>query len=306
LGVSDSTDVSALQFAMLFPPDFLTRLEYLSMMSKRVFRGRLLAQRRSLQTGSGLEFSDHREYAPGEDLRYLDWNIYARHGQMLVKRFQEEQDLQVSVLVDASRSMSFGDPPKFDRARQLAAAFSWLALADLDRAGVVVFAEGMVEELPSGRGRERILGLMRFLEGLRVSGSGTQFGRAVQDFLQRTPRPGLAIVLSDLLDPSGFAQGLDQLRHRSFDLHVVQLFDPRDADPQLLGDVELEDLETGEVRQVRITERVAAEYRRAFRAHQEEVRSYCLRYGYRWTAADATVPYDQLMLQMMKSAALKE
>jgi uncharacterized protein (DUF58 family) len=289
---------------MLFPPDFLTRLEYLSMMSKRVFQGRLLAQRRSLQTGSGLEFSDHREYAAGEDLRYLDWNIYARHGQMLVKRFQEEQDLQVSVLLDGSRSMTFGVPPKFDRARQLAAAFAWLALADLDRAGISVFADGLVQELPGGRGRERILGLMRFLEGLSAAGQRTQFSRSVQDFLQRTPRPGLAIVLSDLLDPAGFAQGLDQLRHRRFDLHVVQLFDPRDANPQLLGDVELEDLETGEVRQVRITERIAADYRRAFLDHQESVRSYCMRYGFRWTAADSTVPYDQLMLNMMKSVGM--
>ena len=289
---------------MLFPPDFLTRLEYLSMMSKRVFRGRLLAQRRSLQTGAGLEFSDHREYAPGEDLRYLDWNIYARHGQMLVKRFQEEQDLQVSVLLDASRSMSIGNPPKFDRARQLAAAFAWLALADLDRAGISVFADGLVQELPGGRGRERILTLMRFLEGLPAAGQGTRFARSVQDFLQRSPRPGLAIVLSDLLDPSGVSEGLDQLRHRRFDLHVVQLFDPRDARPELLGDVELEDPETGEVQQVRITERVASDYRRAFLEHQESIRGYCLRYGFRWTAADSSVPYDQLMLQMMKAAGM--
>lgn len=287
---------------MLFPPDFLTRLEYLSMMSKRVFRGRLLAQRRSLQTGAGLEFSDHREYAPGEDLRYLDWNIYARHGQMLVKRFQEEQDLQVSVLLDASGSMNFGSPPKFDRARQLAAAFAWLALADLDRAGIAVFADGLVQELPGGRGRERILGLMRFLEGLSAAGRKTRFSRSVQDFLQRSPRPGLAIVLSDLLDPDGFSEGLDQLRYRHYDLHVVQLFDPRDARPELLGDVELEDLETGEVRQVRVTERIAAEYRRAFLEHQAAARSYCLRYGFRCTAADSSVPYDQLMLQMMKAA----
>ncbi len=290
---------------MLFPADFLARLEYLSMMSKRVFRGRLLAQRRSLQTGAGLEFSDHREYAAGEDLRYLDWNIYARHGQMLVKRFQEEQDLQVSILLDASRRMSFGRPSKFDRARQLAAAFAWLALADLDRAGISVFADGLIQELPGGRGRERILVLMRFLEGLSATRQGTCFTRSTQDFLQRAPRPGLAIVLSDLLDPAGISAGLDQLRYRRFDLHVVQLFAPQDAHPQLLGDVELEDLETGEVRQVRVTERVVAEYRRAFLEHQHAIQAYCRRYGYRWTAADSSVPYDQLMLQMMKVAGME-
>ena len=111
---------------MLFPADFLTRLEYLSIMSKRVFRGQLLAQRRTMQMGAGIEFSDHREYNSGDDLRYLDWNIYARHGDLLLKRFQEEQDLHVYLMLDCSRSMSFGTPSKFDLARHLVAALSYL------------------------------------------------------------------------------------------------------------------------------------------------------------------------------------
>ena len=100
----------------LFDSDFLKKLEYLSLVSKRVFRGSLLAQRRTMQLGGGIEFADHREYTPGDDFRYLDWNLYARHNELMLKRFQEEEDLHVYFLLDCSRSMAFGRPPKFDLA----------------------------------------------------------------------------------------------------------------------------------------------------------------------------------------------
>src|SRR5262245_29188206 len=113
---------------MLFPPDFLTRIEYLSIVSQRVFRGRLLAHKRTMQLGSGIEFSDHREYSAGDDFRYLDWNVYARLGDLLLKRFEEEEDLHVYLMLDCSRSMGFGSPPKYDLARQLVAALAYVAL----------------------------------------------------------------------------------------------------------------------------------------------------------------------------------
>src|SRR3982751_5203730 len=154
----------------LFDSDFLKKLEYLSIVSRRVFRGSLLAQRRTLQFGSGIEFADHREYTAGDDLRYLDWNLYARLGDLLLKRFQEEEDLHVYFLLDCSRSMAFGDPPKFDFARQVAAALAYIALADLDRVAVTAFADDIQADLPLTRGKGRILSLLKFLEGLNASG----------------------------------------------------------------------------------------------------------------------------------------
>ncbi|HQZ64306.1 MAG TPA: DUF58 domain-containing protein, partial [Planctomycetaceae bacterium] len=229
---------------MLFPADFLTRLEYLSIISKRVFRGQLLAQRRTMQMGSGIEFSEHREYNTGDDLRYLDWNIYAQHGDLLLKRFQEEQDLHVYLMLDCSRSMAFGDPPKFDLARHLVAALAYIALADLDRIAIIAYADGVFAELPITRGKARILPVMRFLEELPTSGNDTNLAKAVQGLLHRSARTGLAVVISDLFDEHGFQRGLDQLRHRRFDTHVIQLHDPKEADPSLLGDAELVDVET--------------------------------------------------------------
>jgi uncharacterized protein (DUF58 family) len=289
----------------LFEPDFLTRLEYLSIISKRVFRGSLLAQRRTMQLGSGIEFSDHREYAAGDDFRYLDWNVYARHGDLLLKRFQEEQDLHVYLLLDCSRSMGFGDSPKFDLARRLVAALAYIALADLDRICVLAFADGIVDEFPMTRGKARILPLMKFLEQQQLSGADTNLSRSVQGLLHRSRRSGMAVVVSDLFDDDGFQPGLDQLRYRLFDGHVLQLHAPQEADPALLGDVELMDIETDSLRKVTVTERNLRAYKELFQGHQRSVREYCRNYGLGCTQAPATVPFDDLILRMMREGRMR-
>src|SRR5438132_6434295 len=176
----------------LFDSDFLKKLEYLSLISKRVFRGSLMAQRRTMQLGTGIEFADHREYTPGDDFRYIDWNLFARLDELLLKRFQEEEDLHVYFLLDASRSMAFGDPPKFDFARQVAAALAYIALADLDRIAVVAFADDIVADFPLTRGKGRILALLKFLEDLRAQGTDTDLPRVVSGFAHRSHRHGLA------------------------------------------------------------------------------------------------------------------
>src|SRR3954452_8744571 len=161
----------------LFDSEFLKKLEYLSLVSRRVFRGQILAQRRTMQLGGGIEFADHRDYTPGDDFRYLDWNVYARHDELLLKRFQEEEDLHVYVLIDCSRSMGFGTPVKFDLARQVAAALAYIALADLDRVAIVAFAGDILADFPLTRGKARILSLLKFLDGLKTQGSLTDLAR---------------------------------------------------------------------------------------------------------------------------------
>jgi uncharacterized protein (DUF58 family) len=285
---------------MLFPADFLTRLEYLSIVSKRVFRGRLLAQRRTMQLGSGIEFSDHREYAAGDDFRYLDWNVYARHGDLLLKRFEEEEDLHVYLMLDCSRSMGFGASAKFDLARQLVAALAYIALADLDRIAVFAFAGGTLAEFPMSRGKARIIPLMRFLEEQPTVGDDTNLATAVREMLQRSNRNGLAVVVSDLFDEHGFQPGLDQLRYRRFDAHVIQLHEPREADPALLGDVELVDVETSAARKVTVSEKNVRTYKQLFARHQTAVRDYCRNYGFGCVQSPSTVPFDEIILRMMR------
>lgn len=286
----------------LFDSDFLTKLEYLSLISRRVFRGSLLAQKRTMQRGGGVEFSDHREYTPGDDFRYLDWNIYARHGSLLLKRFQEEEDLHVYLFLDCSRSMGFGEPAKFDLARQVTAALAYIALADLDRISVIGFADRILDSFPLTRGKARILPLMQFLERLPLQGVETDLFASATNFVHRDQRRGLAIVVSDLFDPKGFERGLDVLRHRGYEPHLVQIFDPREADPKLLGDIELLDVESSSLRKVTITERNLRAYHRIFADFQQSVRRYCRTYGMGCTQTDNRVSFEELVLKMMRQA----
>jgi uncharacterized protein (DUF58 family) len=286
----------------LFDSDFLKKLEYLSLVSRRVFRGQLLAQRRTMQLGGGIEFADHREYTPGDDFRYLDWNVFARHDELLLKRFQEEEDLHVYILLDSSRSMGFGDPPKFDYARQVTAALAYIALADLDRVSVISFAGDIVADFPLARGKGRILALLNFLERLEAQGSLTDLARVAKDFVHRNQRRGLAVVVSDLFDPAGFERGLDLLRHHRYEPHLVQLYDRQEADPRLKGDLELVDVETAAVRKVTVTERNLRQYQRVFTGFLESVKRYANTYGMGATQTNTDVPFDELLLRMMRAA----
>ncbi len=287
----------------LFDSDFLKKLEYLSLVSKRVFRGTLMAQRRTMQLGGGIEFADHREYTPGDDFRYLDWNLYARHDELLLKRFQEEEDLHVYLLLDCSRSMAFGAPPKFDFARQVTAALAYIALADLDRIAVTAFADDIVADFPLTRGKGRILSLLSFLENLAPQGADTNLARVAGGFVHRNQRRGLAIVVSDLYDPSGFERGLDLLRHRRYEPHVVQVHDRREAEPKnMLGDLELFDIETLLGRKVTVTEKNLRQYRKLFEAFQQSVQRYCNQYGLGCTRTSTEIPFDELILKMMRVA----
>ena len=295
----------------MFDSDFLKQLEYLSLLSKRMFQGQLLAQRRTMQTGGGIEFSDHREYIHGDDLRYLDWNVYARHGDLLLKRFQEEEDLHVYLLVDASQSMSVeehdgkqGDQPKFNLARQIAAALAYIALADLDRVSVFAYADGIKVSMPLVRGKDQILSVLRFLESLKCHGEKTDLRRSVGEFVTRAPRTGLAVVISDLFDQAGFRDGVDRLRYAQFEPHVIQIHTNREADPQMLGDVQLVDCETGTEKKVTVTERKLRQYKQLFTDFVNDVEKYCRTHGLAHTRTTADVPFDVVLLKMMRAAAV--
>jgi uncharacterized protein (DUF58 family) len=292
----------------VFDSEFLKRLEYLSLLSKRVFKGQLLAQRRTKQTGGGIEFADHREYIHGDDLRYLDWNIYARLGDLLLKRFQEEEDLHVYILLDCSRSMdsTLSEPglavSKFVFARQIAAALSYIALADLDRVSIVGYDNRIRATLPLMRGKDNVLSLLRFLEQRSTSGDQTDLAAVASDFVRRAPRSGLALIISDLYDQKGFRAGVDVLRHGRFEPHVIQIHTLAEAKPDLLGDVELQDVESNQIRKVTVTERKLKQYETMYQTFLRDVEAYCRTYGLSHTRATTDVPFDDVLLKMMRVA----
>ena len=199
--------------------------------------------------------------------------------------------------------MAFGEPPKFDFARQVAAALAYIALADLDRIAVTAFASEILEDFPLTRGKGRILSLLKFLEDLPAQGSDTDLTRVATGFVHRNQRRGLAVVVSDLYDPNGFERGLDLLRHRKYEPHIVQIYDKYEKDPpDMLGDVEMWDVESGAARKVTVTERNLRHYRQLFDSFQQKVQAYGNRHGLGCTRTSTEIPFDELILQMMRQA----
>ena len=287
----------------MFDSAFLKKLEYLSLVSRRAFRGQLLANKRTRQVGSGIEFADHRNYNFGDDLRYLDWNVYARFGNELIRRFEEEKDLHVYFLLDCSKSMSAGNPNKFDYARQVTAALSYVALADLDRVCIVAFADKLYQILPTIRGKQHILNLIRFLDSLETVGTTTDMATSMREFIGRRHHPGLVVVIGDFFDPNGFRTGLDILRYRNYEPHIIQIHDKREADPTLLGDLQLHDMETGEFHEVTVSENMIRRYKKKFASFLDEIKRYGVDNGLNCMISSTAVPFDEMILKMLTDQA---
>jgi uncharacterized protein (DUF58 family) len=285
---------------MQFDEQFLKKLEYLYVVARKVYTGQMRAERRSRKTGSGVEFADHRNYTVGDDLRYLDWSVYGRLDKLLLRLFEEEEDLHIYLLIDVSASMASSG--KLDYAEKVCAALAYVGLAKLDRVSIVPFADGSLtrDRMPPVRGKGNIFKVFRFLDGLAPRGR-TELGRALESFVHSTKRRGLAIVLSDFYDPDGWADGLNLLRYHRFEPTVLQVYDQREARPALRGDVELVDVETGELREVTVSERVLDGFAREHAAWCERLAAFCGARGIAYFRADTRVPFDELVLRIFRA-----
>ena len=284
----------------LFDDEFQRKLDYLALVSRRVFAGRMRAERRTKKSGSGVEFADHRDYQPGDDFRYLDWNVYQRFGRLLLRLYEEEEDLSIYFIVDASGSMAFGDDGKKLRyAKRICAALAYVGLANLDRVSIVSTSDRVMERMPTTRGKARIFKVFRFLQELETAG-GTDLGDALKSFVAQNKRRGLAVLISDLYDPAGFKRGINVLRYNKFDPFVVHVVDPSEAKPKLNGDVLLYDCETGDEREVTITAKVLERFRAVHQEYQDEVARFCTTHQVPYIQADVSTPFDELILRVFR------
>ena len=284
----------------LFDDEFLKKLEYLFIVSKKVFAGRLRAERRTKKTGAGVEFADHREYAAGDDFRYIDWNLYGRLDRLLLRLFEEEEDLSIYILLDASRSMAIGDPPKIEFACRLAAALTYVGLANLDRVSIQPFSDGLHERLPPGRGKGRIFKVFDFLTKVEPRGL-THLGPALTQFVHQTKRRGMAVLISDFYDPEGYEEGVNVLRYHRFEPFVVQLYDRKEADPPLRGDLTLIDCETGEPKEVTISARLLEEYRREHERYCKEIEGFCTARAIPFFRTHTGIAFEDLVLKIFRA-----
>ncbi|MBI3911182.1 MAG: DUF58 domain-containing protein [Armatimonadetes bacterium] len=286
----------------LLEPEFLRQLEQLSLVAKRVFAGRLKGERRSVKRGASVEFADYRNYALGDDPRYIDWNTYARLERLFLKLFMEEEDLHVYVLLDGSRSMTFGTPSKFDYARRVAAALGYIGLCGYDRVGAALLGESMREYLAPLRGRPSVFRFFRFLEEAQADG-GTALGAALQEWALRARRTGIAILVSDFLDPQWEA-GIKALALRKYQLAVIHVLDRSEVEPDLVGDLKLIDAETGEEREISVSGVLLRDYRRALDHFCGSLQAACRKYGADYLRATTDVPFEDLVLRWLRSRGL--
>ncbi|MCA9562386.1 MAG: DUF58 domain-containing protein [Myxococcales bacterium] len=284
----------------LFDDKFLKRLEYLFVVSKKIFAGRLRAKRKTKIVGSGLEFADYREYSPGDDLRYLDWNLLARTDRMLIRLFEEEEDLFIYFLVDCSRSMQVGTGRKAVYAKRLAAALSYIGLSNMDRVSVVPFADKLLGRLPPARGKAQIFKVLRFLEQ-DFKGSGTDLKSAFRKFSSQNKRRGLVVLISDFYDVQGAQEAINFLRFQRFEPLVCHVYDEADLEPDMRGDLELVDCETGDRVQVTVTPDLLKRYRQAHEALMDEVATFCTQKQVLYFRAPVQIPFDELVLKVFRA-----
>jgi uncharacterized protein (DUF58 family) len=282
-----------------FSPEFLAQLERLSLLSRRAFRGSVKGERRSPRRGHSVEFADYRAYGVGDDLRYVDWNIYGRLDRLHVKLFVDEEDLCLHLLVDASASMDFGAPSKLDFAVRLAAALGFVGLVTHERVGVGILRDRAAEGWPPARGRNQVVALLDYLTGVRAGGP-TRLTDALADYALRAREPGLAVVISDLLDPNGFDAGIRALLERRFDVHVVHVLDPAEVNPDLAGDLRLSDAETAEARDVTVDGEALRGYRERLARFLERAEGFCRSHEVGYHRVTTETPVEEFVVAQLR------
>jgi len=290
----------------LFDKEFLKKLEYLNLIARRLVFGRRAALRPSVKKGASIEFKDFREYTPGDDPRTVDWMAYARLGELYIKIFRQEEELDLWVLLDSSASMGFdaiGSEGKFDQARRIAATLAYVGMANMDSASVVPFNEELRAGRDRMRGKGNIFRLLDFLSELKPAGR-TDFERSVQRFLSRVRRPGLVMILSDFYGLEHARTALDELRFFRHQIHVIQVVTPWERDPPIRGELRLVDVESRGHEDLTITEGMLRRYRQAFAQLGNDLRQYAMRYSIGYDAAGSEVPFDQFVRGLLQRGGL--
>lgn len=284
----------------LFDESFLKKIEYLYVMSQKVFTGRLRAERKTKKVASGIEFADHRNYAPGDDFRALDWRIYGRTEKLLVRLFEEKEDLSIYFLIDCSGSMQFANNAKLDYARQMAAALGYIGLCNQDHVSFIAFNGKVIDRLPPTSGRGQIYKIFKFLEKLKGEGV-TCFEDAFKTFAAENRRRGVAVVLSDFNNPEGYEKALNFLHYQQFETYAVHIVDERDFDIKAHGDISLVDEETGERLDVTMTPRLMARYKKAFETLCLRMESYCMTRRMLYFRTPVSTPFDEIVLKVFRA-----
>lgn len=286
--------------------EFMAKLDQLDVMSRKILSGKLQGERRSKKRGQSVEFADYRQYVMGDDLRFIDWNLYARLDKLFLRLFMEEEDLSVSVLIDCSASMEYGDPSKMHYARQIAAALGYIGLVNYNRVSLFGFTTDLTYRQMNLRGRRPIPQMLEFLSTLPAASTGN-VEQSLKQFALLQKQKGVVIVISDLLEKGDLSTAFRYLMGDRFDTYVIQVLSPQEVDPEkgnVIGDLRLRDLEDGNVAEVSVGPALMKRYRAVLQAYCEHIKQACARRGVAYLMSETSVPFDVLVLQYLRRRGL--
>ena len=302
----------------LLTPELLRRLEQFQLLAARRSKSSAKGERRSKARGQSVEFADFRSYVAGDDFRHLDWNLYGRLDKLFLKLYEEERELPVRIFLDASESMTFGTPPKFDFARQVAAAVGYVALCGFDRVSLHIFPEpdpaapnvdaaALSAEmaarggLRSVRGRKSSLQFFQNIAQLTARGSA-DLNEGLRRGALSSRQTGVAVVLSDFLDPAGYEAGLNALIGRGFQVNAIQILAPEELNPGTYGDLRLVDSETGVMQEVTFGKYRLKAYQQTVQNFCQRLREFCSGRGMSFFSVSSEMPLEQLLLKQLRQA----
>ncbi len=287
----------------LFDQQFLASLERLALQGRKIIAGKHSGERRSPNKGSSVEFADFRNYTSGDDFRHIDWNAYARSERLFLKLFMEEQDLLLTIFLDLSQSMDWGQPAKARTARQIAAAFAYLALSSFDRVALAACSDHLSAFLPPLRGKGSLHRVWDFIDRLPAGGA-TDLNRSLKEFGRYASGGGMALVISDFMSPPGFQEGLKYLQYLKQDVIVLQLLAPDELEPTLNGDLRLVDCESGETREGTLTPMVIKAYKRKLQQYTDTIRNFCHQRNMGYWQLSAAEPLEDIILKSLPAAGI--
>jgi uncharacterized protein (DUF58 family) len=286
----------------LFDEATLRKLEQLTLVAERVRVGVMKGDRRSTKRGTSIEFADYRNYVKGDDLRRLDWNVFARLERPFIKLLEEEEDLAVHLLVDASASMDWPDDEAMNKLHyglRLAGALGHIGLTTGDLLTVTLLNSQNERRWGPYRGHQNSLRLLQFLENGQATGI-TDLNLSLRNYALRGGRPGLLFILSDLLSPNGYQEGLNALQARGYEVGLIHILSPDEVEPAVSGDLKLVDVETGADAEITLDANTRNLYRQRLREWQADIATTCANRHIHYIPLTTDLPWEKLVMQTLR------
>ncbi len=301
--------VSTTNTSKLLTPELLSQLERLELVTRKVFRGRMKGERRSKRKGQSVEFADFRNYVAGDDLRLLDWNLYARLDKLIIKLFLEEEDLHFYTLIDSSLSMDFGSPTKLEYAKQLAAALGFVGLIRTDRVRIETLSQGVGERGPILRGRHSVWRMLEHLNAIQpdtitAEKGPTPLAEGVKNFCLRNAGKGIVVLISDLMDKAGYEQALRYFVSHQVDCFVIHVLSQEELEPDVQGDLKLVDCEDQDEAEITASAPLINRYKQTLNAFVAGAQEFCTKRGMHYILANNQMPVQELVAQHLRRRGL--